>query len=277
MKLITIELKKIFLRGRTYISFGVILLLVLVIIAGISLDGQRFIEFIIQNLQTAFFLEGNLLNGYLVSYLIINTLIIHIPFLIALVTGDLLAGEANMGTFRLLLTRPVSRSQWIFAKFMAGGIYTLLVVAFMAILSLGLGLIVLGPGDLIVMRGKIHILSMDDVVWRFAAAYGFGVLSMLVIASLSLFFSSLADNSIGPIIGTIAVVIVFNILTALSIGLFKVVKPFLFTTYINDWKLFFDSQLDYRRIIISASVLAFHVVLFYILTLWNFKRKDILS
>ena len=59
-----------------------------------------------QGVTDQFDIHGNILNGYLVAYLILQSLLIHIPLLVALVAGDALAGEANMGTLRLVLTRP---------------------------------------------------------------------------------------------------------------------------------------------------------------------------
>ncbi|MCK7520020.1 MAG: ABC transporter permease [Ignavibacteriales bacterium] len=47
----------------------------------------------------------------------LNALVVHIPFLITLVAGDLLAGEATAGTYRILVTRPVSRFKIVFSKF----------------------------------------------------------------------------------------------------------------------------------------------------------------
>ncbi len=53
-------------------------------------------------------------------------MLIHIPLLIALVAGDSVAGEANMGTLRLMASKPVSRTGLMIAKFMATVIYTAL-------------------------------------------------------------------------------------------------------------------------------------------------------
>ena len=50
------------------------------------------------------------------TYILLNSLIIHIPILICLVTGDAIAGEASSGTLRLILQRPFSRNQIYLAK-----------------------------------------------------------------------------------------------------------------------------------------------------------------
>jgi len=202
---------------------------------------------------------------------------IHIPFLVTLVTGDLLAGEATAGTYRMLLTRPVSRVKILTAKFLAGIIYTNLLVLWLAIMSLGLGILIFGTGELIVITNNITIFARDDVFWRFLLAYGFGALSMSVVASLSFFFSSLVENSIGPIITTMAIIIVFIIFGAINISFFEELSPYLFTTYMKHWRDFFDSPIETWEMIKVVTILAGHIIGLYLITLIIFKRKDILS
>jgi ABC-2 type transport system permease protein len=60
------------------------------------------------------------MNGYLMAFIILQTLLVHVPLLIALVAGDMISGEANQGTLRLLLTKPVSRANLIIGKFKIG-------------------------------------------------------------------------------------------------------------------------------------------------------------
>ena len=276
--LVKIELSKIFRKWRTYIGFLAITVLVLVIQIAISYEGEQSINYMTRNLQDSFLFIGNLLNGYLISHMIMNGLFIHIPFLIALVAGDLLAGEATAGTYRLLLTHPVSRTQLIVSKFISGITYTSLLVLWLAIMSLGLGIIMFGTGELLVIRSStIIILARDDIIWRFLLAYGYAVLSMSVVASLAFLFSSLVENAIGPIISTMAIIIIFIIISAINVNIFQAIRPYLFTTYMPDWKSFFDNPLQFNEIIKSVFVLAVHIVVFFFVTLFLFKRKDILT
>lgn len=277
-KIINIELYKIFKKWRTYIGFIAIAVLIPIIQIAMLIEGEKSLNFMTRNLQQSFIFVGNLLNGYLISYLILNSLVIHIPFLVTLVAGDLLAGEATAGTYRLLITRPVSRMKLVSSKFFAGIIYTTLLVLWLSILSLGLGLIIFSVGELIVVKPEtIIIFARDDVLWRFLLAYGFALLSMSVVASLAFLFSSLVENAIGPIITTMAVIIVFVIISAIDIGIFQDIKPYLFTNYMLSWRLFFDDPIDSGEIIKSVSILFGHIVVFYALTAFIFKRKDILS
>ena len=272
-----LELYKIFSRPRTYIAFVVIVVLVGAIQFGIYTEGQTMIDAATQNLQDTFDFSGNLLNGFLTSFMILNMLWVHVPFLVALVTGDLISGEAASGTLRLLLTRSVSRTEWVVAKFIAAVIYSCILVVLLGALSLILGKMLFGFGDLMVIRDTINILPEQDVLWRFYAAFGYGLLAMLVVAALSFFFSALADNSIGPIVGTMGVVIAFTVFSTLDVSFFRVMRPFLFTTYMGEWKSFFDFEPDYMKIFRSGAVLAAHVVGLFLLTLLWFKRKDILT
>lgn len=276
--LITIELSKIFRKWRTYIGFLAIAILVPIIQIAMLVEGEKGINFMTRNLQQSFIFVGNLLNGYLISYAILNALVIHIPFLITLVAGDLLAGEATAGTYRILVTRPVSRFKIVFSKFLSGLIYTNLLVLFMAIMSLGIGLLVFGVGELIVIKNvNILILSRTDVFWRFILAYGFATLSMTVVLALSFLFSSLVENSIGPIVSTMAIIIVFVIISALDIEFFQSIRPYLFTNYMQSWRSFFEDPIDMQDIIKSAGVLLGHVVIFLSATVYIFNKKDILS
>lgn len=218
INLIRIELFKIFKKVRSYIGFIAIAVLVPVIQIALYLEGENILNFLTQNLRQSFFFVGNFLNGYLIAFIVLGSLMIHIPFLITLVTGDLLAGEATSGTYRMLLTRPVSRTKILTAKFIAGQIYTHSLVLWLAAISMGLGVIIFGVGELIVITDNITIFAKDDILWRFALAYGFGALSMSVVASLSFLFSSLVENSIGPIISTMAIIIVFIIISSINVN-----------------------------------------------------------
>ncbi|MGQ9644648.1 MAG: ABC transporter permease [Ignavibacterium sp.] len=274
--LVNIELYKIFKKWRTYIGFIAIGILVPIIHIAMVFEGKNTIDFMTRNIQQSFVFVGNLLNTYLISYIVLTSLTVHIPFLITLVAGDLLAGEATAGTYRLMLTRPVTRGKFVTAKFIAGVIYTNLLILWLALMSLVIGYFIFGVGELLIIRGDmIIIFEQKDVLWRFLCAYGFASLGMTVVASLAYLFSSLVENAIGPIVGTMAVIIVFVILSAINVDLLQSIRPYLFTNYISSWQLFFDDPIDIPEILKSIGILTLHVVLFFGATLIIFERKDI--
>lgn len=278
MQILRIELFKIFSRPRTYISFGIVTAITFVIQLAMLSDGKSFIGFAMSGINEQFDIQGNILNGYLVTYIILQSLLIHIPLLVALVAGDALAGEANLGTLRLLLTKPISRSRLVLMKFTGSVIYTVMLIVWLAVVGLFLSLLLFGKGDMINLKSDTFIMIMQqDIMWRYMAAFAFATLAMTTIASLSLMLSAFADNSIGPIISTMGIVVVITILSNLELPLFNIIKPYLFTTHMIGWKGFFDSPVPYQAIGHSALVLALYTVGFLVITIVYFNKKDIKS
>lgn len=289
-KLLQIELFKIFKRPRTYISFIAITALVGVIQMGLLIDGDAYIGFMLRDLSMSFDVEGNVLNGYLVCFIILQLLLVHVPLLISLIAGDLISGEANMGTLRLLLAKPISRTEVVLAKFGAASVYTLLLLVWMAILGLLVSMLLFGTDDMLNLKsGYIVQLKNHDIFWRYVCAFGFAAIAMLTVAAIGFFFSMFAENSIGPIVATMSVIIVFTILSTLDIPIFNKIKPFLFTTHMIGWKGFFDVKVNddneaivgsiqnVGKVLQAAGILALHIVGLLLASIFVFKKKDVLS
>jgi ABC-2 type transport system permease protein len=289
-KLLQIELYKIFRRPRTYISFAAITVLICVIQLGLKMDGEAYVDFLMSGLKDTFEFDGKILNGYLVCYVILQLLLIHVPLLIALIAADMISGEANMGTLRLLITKPVSKTSFMLAKFSASAIYTFILLVWIAFLALAGSIWLFGTDDLIIQKTSYVVqISQDDVFWRYAGAFCFALLSMLTVTALAFFLSNFAENSIGPIVTTMSIIIVFTILSTMTIPLFQKIQPYLFTTHMVGWKEFFDEQVNDQnevlrgslqnpqRIIDSAMMLTGHIVLLVTAAIIVFKKKDVLS
>jgi len=272
-----LELYKVFTRPRSYIGFLAIIIFVAFTHIAVYMEGQEILDFLTQNLEDVFTLQGNLINGYMVTYLVLNFMWVHIPLLIVLVTGDLFSGESHNGTFRLLLTRPVSRTKLVNAKFIAASLYTGALVLFLGLFSLPLGLVVFGKGDLMVLLETLNIIPQDELMMRFTVAFAFGLLSMITVASLSLMLSSFSDSSIGPILLTIAIIILLTLVSSINLKIFNLIRPFLFTSYLNSWMYLFRFDIQPMMLLRDASVLVVHIVVFYFVTWYHFNRKDVLS
>lgn len=240
-------------------------------------EGEELISIAIQNLENDFRLEGKIINANLLTYILLNSIIIHIPILICLVTGDAIAGEAATGTLRLILQRPFKRSEIYIAKAITGFLYTISLMVFLAGMTYGLGLLLFGTGDLIVLRRGVTVIASDDVTWRFFCAFCSGTLSMIVVASLSMMISSFVNNAIGPIVGTIAILIGLNIIFTLGAPIFKDILPYIFTSHITKWQYFFDFDID--KLVLQQSVVVqfVYILIFNLVGIWNFNRKDILT
>ncbi len=294
--LLKIELFKISKRPRTYISFAAILAIVMIFQFAFKADGENYMNLMLQGINDSFQLDKqNAMNGYFMCYIILNTLLVQIPILVALIAGDAISGEANMGTLRLVLTKPISRQELLLAKFYASIIYTIILLLWMAILSLGLSLIIFGSGDMLIFRvsgevSQIMQITSDDILWRYIAAFAYAALALTVIVSVAILLSLFAENSIGPIITTICIVLVFTIVSNMNVPLIdKHIKPYLFTSYLVGWKGFFyiattaegvpirGSIENMNSIVKSIIILVGHIGGLFMLSTYLFNKKDILS
>ena len=275
--LINIELLKTFRKWRTYIGFLAIALFVPLIEIVIYYTGDM-VSGTTQRLEQDFILLGNLFNAWFLTHIIMHALWVHIPFLICLVAGDVMAGEASAGTYRLLFTRPVSRAKIILSKYAATLLYTFSLVLFLALLSILLGLFLLGSGDLLVFdEGTLLILPQDELIFRFALSFLLAAIAMCVVSSLAFLFSVLVENAIGPIIVTVTIIMFFFIMSNLPYDFFISLKPYLFTTYLNIWSLVFSEPIEWNEILKQCSILLAYMFGFFGIAFLVFRKKDILS
>jgi ABC-2 type transport system permease protein len=290
--LLQIELFKIFRKPRTYIAFGAIGAFILLIQLALLVNGKEYLQFVLGFLDDSFEIPYEKINnGYWICFAILNLLLIHVPILVALVAGDIVSGEANMGTLRLLVSKPISRTQLILAKFFASVTYVIALLFWMALIALLLSVILFGANDVVVAKSmELHQIEKADVLWRYFAAFGFAALALILVAALSLLLSTLSDNSIGPIVATVCIIIVCTLISEMRIPVYdKYLKPYLFTTYMLGWKGFFYIGVDadgqtirgslqnFPAILRSIGVLVGYIVLFVTASVYIFRKKDILS
>ena len=213
------------------------------------------------------------------------------PLLVALIAGDSIAGEANMGTLRLSMTKPISRTEYMLVKFTASLIYTLALLVLMALLALFGSMLIFGTNDMVVLRSEgIEQIKKFDVLWRYFAAFGFAAVALTTVSALAFLLSVFAENSIGPIIATMSIVIVFTILSEMNIPIYdETIKPYLFTSHMVAWKGFFYVKANAEGTTINGSIenlpavlrslgiLIIYIFVFLGTAIWVFRKKDILT
>lgn len=272
------EFIKILAKPRSYIGIGALTLLICIILFAMKADGSSFISFVTSSFEQTLSFNGTILNGNLIAFIILQMLIVHIPLLVALVTGDLISGEAAMGTLRMLATKPISRTKIVISKFIAGAVYTFILTLWLIFLSLFVSKFIFGSGDLIVLNSEgLVILKEQDILWRYGLSFIVAFLSLLTVSSVSICFSAFAENSIGPIVSTMAVIILFTIIGSMEVSVFQNIKPFLFTTHMASWRSFFEDPVPYSKIFNSIIILVVHNVLLVSIAIIKFNKKDITS
>jgi ABC-2 type transport system permease protein len=156
---------------------------------------------------------------------------ILLPLSVAIVAGDAIAGEANFGTLRVLLLRPVSRSRLLGAKLLEVCVFALFATLVVAIVGLVVGVILFPVGPVPTLSGT-EISLADGILRVLGAAVVLGW-SMWGLGSVGVFFSTLTDTPVGAMAATAALFIAC--LVVQSLPELRAVAPFLLT---HDWDAF---------------------------------------
>tara|TARA_B110000438_G_scaffold295646_1_gene338976 strand:+ start:259 stop:1098 length:840 start_codon:yes stop_codon:yes gene_type:complete len=263
-------------KKRTYISFILIFILIPFIVAAIENGGKTLELKIYGQLADSFLFYGSVINGYLSTYIIIAILISHMPFLSTIVASEIVSGEYSKGTFRMYLTRPISRSKVLMSKLIIVLLYTTIMMLFFFAYTLFISYLWLGGGDLAVFHEGLLLLAEDDVLWRFFLAFILSNLVMLSVSCLCFSISTISRNSVTPIIITISIVFIGTAIAFIPIPIFEKINPFLFTGYVDIFLTAFHDPLPLDKYYNLFIVTSLWSLIFIIISFKSFKNKDIL-
>ncbi|MDX2432780.1 MAG: ABC transporter permease subunit [Bacteroides sp.] len=275
IRLIRFETYKLIRQPRVWLTFAVMMVLMFLINLGMGIDGQKMIDLLIKPLSEQFIISGNLINGHLIAYVALNMLWVHIPVLLVIVTGDLVSGEFDAGTIRLMLCSTWTRAQWLTAKVVAALIYIFFFMLFSGVLMIIPAHLIFGSGDLLVFNAGIQIIEDKQVLWRFVLALLFGTLGMMTFACISILFSVLLRNSLAAILVSLGILIVSTLLQTFGMGIFDSWRNLLFTWHMAQWQNLFFNDVEFIPIIKSAGVLLAHQALVLSIAFILFKRMKI--
>src|SRR5437667_11749073 len=121
------ELRKLFGKKRTYIGFGAFLLAQTAMLLVFQLGPVQ------RNMERVLAGNGYLAEEYISAltvavFMLFPQIVMFMPLYAALVGGDMVAKEAEDGTLRMILSRPISRFRLLLAKWSAGLIFSTLLV-----------------------------------------------------------------------------------------------------------------------------------------------------
>lgn len=275
LNLIYNELLVITGRWRSYIGFIGISILMPLVLWGFVQGSDEIHNDYIGQFGDSFLIVGSIFNCFLATHIIMNAFWIHIPFLVTLAAGDSVAADGASGVFRITLVRSVSRLKILTSKLLASYIYTALLILFCAFWSLGIGSLVLGTGDLLVFDNGILILEQREAWIRMAFSFSLAILVMCMVATLCFMFSAMVNNSVGPIIGTMFLIIIGYLVIAIPLDYFNSIEPYVFVKYFDVWLDAFKDPIPWKDIVKKTGILLFHSVLFFSIAITVFLKKDI--
>lgn len=270
------ELWKLFGKKRTYIGFGAFLLA----------QNAMLLAFRFTHWQEDWnrLLAG---NGYAAkTYLsaltvavvmLIPQIALLMPLYASLVGGDLVAKEAEDGTLRMILSRPISRFRLLLVKWLSGVIFAALLVAALGVTALGFarlwfpwgGMFVFIPGNV------FNVLTADAGLKLYALAHVFMILNACVVLGLAFMFSCF---NMKPAAATIlALSFMFVNLVMEGIPFFERYQEWLLTYYCRAWFMVYAHPLPWDRIGEALCVLLAFQITTFLIGAAAFQARDIKS
>lgn len=203
------ELAIIFGRRRNLALLGVLAAIPVLIAVAIKLSSDG------PSGSGPGFFESITSNGLFVAFAALAAeLPLFLPLAVAAVAGDAVAGEANLGTLRYLLTIPAGRTRLLAIKYVAVVLFGLVATALVALTGVGVGLALFGGGDVVLLSGTTT--SLADGVGRLALSVLYLAAQLAALGAIGLFISTLTEQPIAAIVATVGVEVLMFIADAIS-------------------------------------------------------------
>jgi ABC-2 type transport system permease protein len=151
-------------------------------------------------------------NGLFLAFASLTVCLpVFLPLAVAVVAGDSIAGEANTGTLRYLLTVPVSRTRLLAIKSIGTLTYIGAAIGLVALVGIVIGVSLFGThGGVTLLSGDT--VSLADGLLRTVGVAVYVFVDLLGLAAIAMFLSTLTEVPVGAMAGTVAIVIIFAVL-----------------------------------------------------------------
>lgn len=177
-------------------------------------------------------------NGlFLVFAALSLTLPVFLPMALGVVSGDSISGEAAQGTLRYLLVAPVGRVRLLAVKGFALAVFCLVSTAVVAIAALLTGLALFPAGQVTLLSGDS--IGMGAALVKAVWVTLLVAASLLGVAAIGLFVSTLTDTPVAAMAVATGVTIVCGILGV--IPQLSAIQPWLYT---YQWSSYADLLRD---------------------------------
>lgn len=196
-----------------------------------------------------------------------------LTLVVALLFGDMIAGEASRSTLKYLLTIPVSRTRLLVVKVAVASSLLLLGIVVLAGVSLAVGVISYGTGGLQVPGGPE--LAFGESVGRLASAAALIAIALIWAAALGTLLTVVTDAPLAAAGGVVIASILSNILGAIpDLGDIRTLLP---TWNDGAFQEFFAGAVDYGPVADSVLSSLVYGLVFGSVATWWFLRKNISS
>ena len=261
------ELRKLFGRRRTYIGYGVFLVMELLILFVFKLErSQRAMRELVERNGWGF---DDYYSSLTITYWIMGfSMFLLGSIYFALVAGDIVAKEAEDGNLRLVLARPVSRLRILLLKYAAIAIYTVTFVIFVGITGYAMSVAALGwDGGLFVWNYEMKVFAVfptrgEGIARLTMAALAIGA-SMVTLSSIAFMFSCFRMKPAAATIMALSVLFVDFVL--LRFPFFRPYEEYFVTWRMSCWVYLLENTISWPKIAMSyAFLLGLNATLFLV-------------
>lgn len=262
------ELRLIFLRRRNIAGMAVLASVPVLVSVAVKLSSPG------RDSGGPDFFSSITENGLFVSLAALTLeLGLFLPLAVAAISGDSVAGEANIGTLRYLLTVPVARARLLAVKYAAIVVFAVAATLTVSVTGMFMGLLLFGGGEMTLLSGTQ--VGFADGLLRVLGATAYLSVCFASLGAVGLFVSSLTEQPIGA---TIAVVIFSTASFILdSIPQVSWLHPFLVT---HHWLAFgdlFRQPVAWGGMLSGLYLAAAYVAVFWLAAWARFVAKDVTS
>ena len=263
-----VEAVRQFRRRRTLFAFGVLLVLPWVLVAAFKIDGEGGPDGAPALVDVA---TSGALNFALFALFISTGFLLVVT--VALFCGDTVASEADWSSLRYLLAAPVPRARLLRQKLTVALCYAVLAVVSLPLMSLIAGTAGFGWGDVELPTGGT--IPVSTALGRMAVVIGYCLICQLVVAALAFLLSATTDSPLGAVGGAVGLVIVSNILDAVTaLGTWR---EFLPTHWMYAWMDALQPEIQWTGMAKGSAISVAYAVVLFAVAFRAFRGRDIVS
>ena len=271
------ELWKLFGKKRTYIGFGAFLLVQTVML--LMFKFTRWQKEFERLLDGNGYLAADYISALTVALIMLTPqILLLMPLYVALVGGDLVAKEAEDGTLRMILSRPISRFRLLLVKWFAGIIFSLLLVVVLDVVALGFARLLFPWKGMFVYAPLIQtfgVFSPGDGLALYFFSSLFVVMNAVAQMSVAFMFSCF---NIKPAAATIlSLSYLFMNMVLENIPFFRDYQNWFITHHFDCWARVFQSPTPWAHILQSEITLLAISATAFLIGAMVFQVRDIKS
>ncbi len=271
-RILKVELFKLFREAKTWYAIVAVLIIEFIIFFAAYYQGKTILELLLDNLRQSFYFEGNLLNGNLLLYIVLNSLWFNLPLILMIVSSALITEEYKTGTLKTLMLQAVSKKKLIIAKYISSLIFTIFILCLLMLTSFLLAYGIFGDGDLVVYLGTLNFFPAEDAFSRILLAFISGTLSMIFFTSVSITLGIILKEPTKTWIASALFLILSSLFIKADFGRFG---DYFFPKLTNSWQCFFAYDLDILSILQENILLLAYTILFAVVGIYKFNKTDI--